>query len=533
MYLNASFTMLCLFATLGFISLRNAIVFADERYNNALETGGDPLDIFSTIHSIADYTPATYTPVTLNACNGRGFAATTCQLGGWGVAPLNAPARANPAGDFACGRVPSGLSLPPAAASSLLDPLGLGVNLCLNASVTCQCFPQWTGPSCATPSGVPPNPALVLSRHLSPNWTPATPNDPLFNETFLGWCTPTAQQLANASARTPLAESRSASNCGGRGACVLRPFTGSRNYTYSFCNCDEGYVGTQCQTPLGSLSTSYGMLDMTMVLPGASSSAACTPGALPVLTRNIYLFSLQPSRCGPHGTALELPVNSSTGQFTLASSHYRPQTQYVCACEPGFTGEQCLGGLSIAGFGSVSSVACAASIVLMLGSLTLYKMRKTVDARFNATHVTPGDFTVLVSGLPELVGEGGVKALAAHLEEAGWGPVHSIGPAFNDKMLKWWQCKLNGALRLELVLAQLQAATQGVPLPWKVNPAAAAEAEAEAEAEAAGAVESHSHRDWELRMARHLPPLPPGSAPLSFFWTRVLALPVVNDLLLP
>lgn len=69
----------------------------------------------------------------------------------------------------------------------------------------------------------------------------------------------------------------------------------------------------------------------------------------------------------------------------------------------------------------------------------MYRRRKSSEAEFDDTHITPGDFTVFVDNLPDLRLDSHLeqthdtKSLYEHFEKIG--PVHFIAPATKDTEL--------------------------------------------------------------------------------------------------
>jgi len=526
MYLNASLMMSLLFFVMGLISFFNASYFAVELRYSYMDQGPDGTNVLATQYSIADLTPANFTPVRAMACSGHGFAATVCSLGGWGAAPITYMTPVNQSGlDWKCGMTPESEAnkLFYSPASILADPVGLGANYCVKPDVRCKCFPGWKGGNCSEYDAATAfSPPMVLPRYLSqvatyPLNVDGTPSglkppagEKLFNETFYGWCRPSHDAIQNATLRNLLSADAKSADCNGNGDCTLRPFAGGRNYTYSFCACSPGWMGEKCNQKVSDFQDSIGRYDMSAVTQkDKDRDAYCTKGAVPSISRDAKIIKLLDSTCGIHGVGMKLPTDAS-GKFTQHSSYYRPQTEWVCHCEPGFTGEQCLGGQPIPD--RVSAIACATSVMLAMGGLFLYRQRKALDAHHDVLHITPSDFSVFVDDLPELTVED-VPELKRFFEK--WGPVHSVGPAFDDEMLRWYQAKLNDARRLELVTLQLEEAT-GKQLPFDIH--------------AEDDIHSHSHRDWELRMKGYFPPLPPGGA-MNPLCVRIMCMPTLNDML--
>jgi hypothetical protein len=523
--------MALMFVTLGCIAFYNGYVFSLEgRWTYADLT--DDVAIFANTWSISDFTPATYTPVTTRACSGHGFAARVCAPGGWTGAASNATAAVS-VYDYECGRAPSNLTIMRSFYSILLDPIGLGVTMCQKDVAVCSCMPGWTGPKCAT----------------------RRPSESL-NMTFDGWCRPSRDALAalNGTARDApqgkpadflIPPTIGPSVCSGNGACLLRAPAGSRNFSYTFCSCNMGFWGSNCEFSEAATARSIGRFDYqpTNVL----SLSLCKSGIVPTEDRWIGFAQLPIARCSQHGTMVLLPVDDQ-GKFLSVSSFYRPQTSGVCACEPGYTGEQCLGGREVENFSSVSILSACMAITLLMGSLMLYRERKKMDFHFDATHITPSDFTLFVDDLPDLTTKE-VPEIVQHFSR--WGKVHSVAPALDDEMLRWWRTRLNEIMRLELVYVQLDLAAKGeevkkdedgedatggtdedgaeeVASSAPVAPAADSCASDPAIGTTARKPAHIDHRWWEKRCA--VPKLKPGETAYGAAVTRFFCLPVVFDI---
>lgn len=279
---------------------------------------------------------------------------------------------------------------------------------------------------------------------------------------------------------------RDPSMCSGHGFCHAR-VSAEEELRYTFCQCDSGYWGYDCSfsdqvrppevlypdavfeqyhhLPYGS----YGSDDLFInsVVPPAdathfdrvaakytfgifgnvpldrTSRLSCGQGALPWIDRQMFSLEFPPARCGEHGYGLVFPTDVH-GRLGYSSTH-RAQTPGVCFCEPGFAGEQCMGGPPVpASQGLFASFWC---ITLILGTVLIYRRRKSLTRVYDSEDVKPSDFTVFVDRLRGLRLEQ-TPELAAHFSQ--FGPVHFITPAIEDSALLDLQREKNA------VIARLQ-----------------------------------------------------------------------------
>ena len=375
---------------------------------------------------VSGFTRASWTPGGDLFCGGNGFAALACAPGGWGAR----------AADYECGRVPAGVPVPATTALAYGNPFPHAPLACAAPVTLCACFPGWAGARCnetAAAAG-PPLPAPVV-----------------------GWCAPSAAALAALLSRegaVPL--TRGAGVCGGRGGCTLRRPARGAAAPFAFCACDAGYWGARCENAEANATLAYGAATRVLVrgggAPGAGGVAAgCGAGAAPTTTHDFGTIALAPARCSEHGFVLRAPTGAD-GLLEGPGNFYRPQTPGVCACEGGFAGEQCLGGAPLPA--SAAAVGVATTLVLLAGTLFSYRRRHKITDRFDKTHVSPGDFSVFVDGLPPQHA-GDAAAVAAHFEQ--WGRVHAFGPAFDDEALRFWAAAKNDALERLRIFDELEA----------------------------------------------------------------------------
>jgi hypothetical protein len=499
MYLKSTRLMSGIFFIIGLVSLHSAGLYGSEsRWDSSRIE--DSLGVFATRYSIADYTPADYLGenVPPGACSNHGFSVRVCRK--WSTDSQLA--------SYVCGAAPSNISNPSSISSELLDPLSLGVPSCTEPAQLCVCFPGWTGSSCN----------LTDSLTAKPN----AKHPVAAARTIEGWCRPSAADVAAMQGKTLITGSRNSSAagianrtddsnayCNGRGVCMLRAPTGSRTYNYTFCQCDAGFWGPYCENSDYNSFTSGSSL---MNFYNQDRKSSCVKGLVPVTTRNAYILELEASRCQSHGFAAKLPT-TSTGKYAGPySSFYRPQTEGVCVCEPGYAGEQCIGGRAIDNSAEVAVISCITSVLLLLGTLCLYRERKRADYVFDATHITPGDFSLFVDHLPEL-SKSDIPTLEKFFSK--WGAIHSISPGFNDEMLRWWQSRKNDCLRWELIYQQI-AAKADEPTPG--NTASLMRENAA----------PHAYRDWVQRLGG-VPPLRDGEVAWGAGTVRFMALPIIFE----
>jgi hypothetical protein len=334
-----------------------------------------------------------WTPGGDNFCNNNGFASTVCNEGGWG-APKTVWA-------YECGY---------AAANVTSDYISSGKS-CASTRNICTCMPGFSGERCevgAKPAGAP----------------------------IKGWCTPPwLVNVTNATwpFKVPVTNTaRSTSYCSSRGWCEGRINSVTRDLRFSFCKCDEGYFGAQCELsdfdrPVEPYR--YGSYFNIPIMPEYRDG--CGLGSSPRIRRR-FIGAEVTAQCLDHGFPLRFPVN---GDFSLTSSNaYRAQTPAYCVCEPGYNGEECLGGMPVPDIeGWFSAVV---TLILLLGTAFLYRQRKVIEQDFDDAHVTPGDFSVFVDGLPTLHVDD-IPELTKHFEQ--WGKVHYIAPGTNDAIMMFAQ----------------------------------------------------------------------------------------------
>ena len=370
----------------------------------------DIVSFISVAPSFAAYAPADFTPVKGKACSGNGFAARVCSLDGWTAGVTDAY-------DYVCGKAPTSVPLN-APSSYILAAAGALKTYCTKSEVYCVCIPGYTGTDCST---------KTTTQSMT---------------TVPGFCSPVKEWWKSAVGSTARTEAeaynlatRKSTVCSGRGSCGVKLQAGKPTTArLSFCQCDSGYYGEQCQnsntnaTEVGS-SFNYPL----------NAASTCLSGTIP--TSALYtvdIMGITAKTCSTHGFGVRL--SPQTGGLLLSTSNfYRPQTLGVCVCEPGYSGEECLGGPSLP---TISGVfASATCVVFALAIIVAYRRRKTTQQLFDDKTVTPSDFTVLAEALPSLrwdadAPDGGPDVVRVRAHFAVFGPVHDVSPALADsKML--------------------------------------------------------------------------------------------------
>jgi RNA recognition motif-containing protein len=417
LYLNFMRWMAALFLLIGIFSIPNA-------YQNSLGERYTLLDLeaieYAATHaSIANLGGPDWTPDAGagggGGCSGNGFAAVVCEEGGW--------ARPTPsAWDYACGRAPANVTSSPRSLSRYIFG-GLDV-ACTKRVTRCACMPGWNGTRCETRD----NSTSPLPVH--------------------GFCVPPTSwwTLTGASERAKAEKdalaARLPSVCGGRGSCAARVSdTSLTTLRYTFCQCDKGYYGDRCQHAEAPTDVHGDFFSYAFT---SADAALCPAGALPRIGREFIAgIALPPAECTTHGFGLTMPTRPD-GRL-LTSNAYRVQTPSACFCEPGFAGEECIGGEAVPDRQGAFAAIC--SLLLLFGCTFLYRHRKSMEQVYDDAHVTPSDFTVFVNNLPTMrITE--VDAIKAHFEQ--FGPVHAVSPATDDEKLVRLQKEKN------LVLKRLQ-----------------------------------------------------------------------------
>ena len=454
-----------LFLVVGIFSIPNIVTnMQGGRYTLATMP---PVEYAATYASIANLGSATWTPGSDNACSGHGFAALACNRGGWD----------EPLADFECGS--GNVSAVGFQNAGRLQFLFGTTTDCSDSAqrTVCVCYPGYEGKRCERGSAT----AVVTygstvdansSQRSSSWWTPPSNSSQPTN--YSGFCMPLfdwrdpknatgTSVLKNAA---PLEDARDPRSCSGHGQCVVRYVekslaqdSAAPELAYTFCSCDAGFWGTDCSNPTdvvvsGKPRNQYGDFYNRV-------GTNCKTGVTPVQTRG-YISDLinrpLPSiYCSKHGFPWRLP-STPDGFLLEGSSYYRAQTPGVCMCEPGYSGEQCMGGKPVPD--QEGWFTAVGTLVLLGGLMALYRQRKIMQQSYDDSTVSPSDFSVFVDKLPPLDVVRDVGDVKAHFEQ--FGPVHSVACACDDEDLVSLQVKRDKALLELQIVSELEEAQRRV-----------------------------------------------------------------------
>ena len=378
-------------------------------------------------------------------------ACTTCPAGTYaaagGVSCTACPAgTAAPAGSTSCQVCPAGTSA--ARRSGSCTPCAPGFIAPATGSASCLFSANLTG-------------ALVAAQPLAPplrGWCrPPKIVDPCATKDSLGNCVPgsaTAPLIDwwaitdvdlryNASKAVALLNSDPA-YCSGRGACQVRtPDNDVTNPLYGFCMCNEGFFGTQCEfSDKGLTSGSYYNYGYSK-----SDADQCNKGKLPRISNAFFTTQFPAMLCQKHGVGLALPTLG--GGLLDKSNFFRVQTSSTCFCEPGFDGEECMGGAPVPdGEGWVHG---ALSMVLLISITVIYRDRRRMMKAYRVESVTAKDYSVFVNYLP-MVHISEIGLVYKHFEQ--WGPVHIVSPALADSVATGYQKEKNTLMLYQRIMRE-------------------------------------------------------------------------------
>lgn len=449
LYMNFLRWLVFLFFLMGLVSTVSVVRYAG--FGAGLTTldftEGDVLEYMALSTSAANFGSYLWSPGGHNYCSGKGFAALVCSPGGWKDSA--SPSFSDPY-EWACGQAPDNLTSSRSLTRYLLTG-GLNVP-CTAPTTMCHCYPGYGGDRCAT---------LV---------------DPVAASAVggMGFCVPPSQfqwwalppgSTARADARAAAAAHRKPSMCSGRGSCQARVSPASpTTLLLTFCSCDTGFLGATCEftdapnSPPGNLAVHGSVLGQPRTKKDAS---LCAQRSLPFIDQRFGILTFNDATCRDHGFGVVFPTLA--GGLLNVSNAYRTQTPGVCFCEPGYSGEECLGGTPLTdAAGIVTSVYVA---LFFMAFFVLYRTRKHAEQSSDDATVSPSDFTLFVDKLPSCTWwreEGGgadVEALRAHFSQ--WGPVHAIQPGVEDEAIFYLQKEKNAALLALHILSERAAHKEG------------------------------------------------------------------------
>lgn len=419
LYLNALRWMFMMFGIIFLLSIPNILINAKGPRYTFDSLNGDYLAFASTHLSIANLGSQDWTPIQPLACNNNGFSAKVCAS--WGVSSTDEY-------DYPCGYTPPETALTTSKSFSILS--GEVNVVCESVKTNCQCFEGFSGDQCENV-----NTPLLLNKSAS-------------GKVIKSWCTSPINwwEAKTYAKRTELYEAnrilRINGVCSGRGACFTR--TSTEDITlplFSFCQCDKGYYGPYCEKVVSNIDTYGSVYNVGVGYNDSKALGTCNLGALPAIERT-FVFSLPPAICSVHGFGLYMPTKPD-GSLNMSNA-YRVQSRGVCFCEPGYSGEECLGGEAIPDLQGY--LMCVHAIFMAIICCLLHQHRKTSEQAVDDSNVSPRDFSIFVNHLPVLKSSkpSDIQRVRKHFEQ--FGPVYSVVPATNDENVFYFQSEQNRAL---------------------------------------------------------------------------------------
>lgn len=422
LYLNFIRYLAGLFLVLGLVTLPNLLQNAN---GGSRHLALGVVDFVAASTSIANTGSDSWTPCSSQQhCTGHGFCAPVCHE--WG----HSGARGSHVWMEQCGLGSNaGQSLP----QSGLE--------CVNVSTQCLCMPGYDGKDCSL--------KVPLAR-------PVVDRD---GKRIQGWCNVTYSMedyvTSSLLELVPRIDhnARDAAVCSGHGWCHAQgsPHEPER-IDFSFCQCDNGFYGDDC-----ALVVSQGTPALRWPTSDSNDCSTDMKGGVQVAehvcpaTIDTFLIETIVHRCSDHGICV--PVSPLPGNGKLpVTGRWRPQTSGLCFCQPGYDGEQCLGGKQLSS--TQTSWTGLGSVVIVIGVLVLYRKRRWLEAKFDDDNVTPSDFAVFVQNLPNMsldTPESTSEATAMLYNLFNKiGPVHFVAPATKDaELIRLFRSRM-------LALSQLQ-----------------------------------------------------------------------------
>ena len=431
LYLNALRWMFMMFGVIFLLSIPNILINEKGPRYTFDSLNGDYLAFASTHLSIANLGSQEWTPTQPLACNNNGFSAKVCVS--WSSSAIDEY-------DYSCGFTPPGTSLTSIKSFSILS--GEVNVVCESVKSICHCFEGFSGEKCENVA----NASLLINKSVS-------------GKVIKSWCTSPINwwEAKTFSKRAELYEAnrilRVNNVCNGRGSCFTRTSTDDITLPlFSFCQCDRGYYGPYCETQVAATDTYGSVFNVGVGNNDSTAISSCNLGALPAIERT-FVFSLPPAICSSHGFGLYMPTKPD-GSLNVSNA-YRVQSRGVCLCEPGYSGEECLGGEPIPDLQGY--LMCVHALFMAIVCCLLHQHRKTSEQAVDDSNVSPRDFSIFVNHLPVLKSSKpiDIQRVRKHFEQ--FGPVYSVVPATNDENIFYFQREQNLALLALQKMVERQA----------------------------------------------------------------------------
>jgi len=421
LYLNFLRWLSLLFGLMFLFSIPNILINSQGPRYTFASLNGDYFAFASTHLSVANLGSHEWTPIKPKACNNNGFSAEVCLS--WGnVASKNQY-------NFPCGYTPSEKtkSFSSLSISILSNELSI---FCESISTQCHCFEGYSGDHCENF-----NASFLLNKTSSGKVTKSWCDSPI------KWW-----EVSDFSKRTELYKANSAirvaSVCSGHGACFTRTLTDDITQPlFSFCQCDNNFYGPYCENQVEVSQTFGSVYNIGIGQNDSNARAICNQGAIPSMER-AFLVNLPPATCSKHGFG-NFMQTSPDGSLNISNA-FRVQSRGICFCEPGFAGEECLGGESIPELQGY--MTCIHALLMTIVCCLLHQHRKKSERAVDDSNVSPRDFSVFVDKLPVLdsTKAGDLRRVYEHFEQ--FGKVYSVIPANHDENVFYFQREQNRVL---------------------------------------------------------------------------------------